>query len=193
MMTPSRWNTAPSAITCASVRLVTLTTTYLPRISDPGMAGLSPARSLDAGVEHLDQLLLLEGARHLLAEPPDEVGAVALELPADDAAGPGHVDGHAVQHPARPRGEHDHPVGQVDGLVDVMGDEDHGAPGALPDIEQERLHLVAGLDVEGGEGLVHQQDVGAHAEGAGDGHPLLHAARQLVGMLAREVQQSDEA
>jgi hypothetical protein len=37
------------------------------------------------------------------------------------------------------------------------------------------------LLVEGGEGLVHQQDLGVIGEGAGNAHALLHAARQLEG------------
>src|SRR6266513_2874943 len=49
-MMPSRWKTAPSAMTSASVRLVTFATTYFPRISDDAM----PTPSLDARVEHLD-------------------------------------------------------------------------------------------------------------------------------------------
>src|SRR5688500_18280281 len=35
--TPSRWNTAPSSITCASLRLLTLQMTYLPRTREDGM------------------------------------------------------------------------------------------------------------------------------------------------------------
>src|SRR5687767_6671901 len=36
-MTPSRWKTAPSSITCASQRPVTLQMTYLPRTSEEAM------------------------------------------------------------------------------------------------------------------------------------------------------------
>src|SRR2546426_2704836 len=34
--------------------------------------------------------------------------------------------------------------------------------------------------------LVHQEDLGAHAERARDRHPLLHAARQLVRVRSEE-------
>src|ERR1700716_2908794 len=88
--------------------------------------------SLDARVEHLDELLLLEGARDLGPEPLDEVRAITFELRADDAARPRHVDGHAVQHAAGARREHDHTIRQIDGLVDVVGDEDDRLARAAP-------------------------------------------------------------
>src|SRR5260370_31382804 len=145
------WKTAPSAMTSASVRLVTFATTYFPRISDDAMS----APSLDARVEHLDELLLLEGARDIGPEPLDEVRAIAFELRADHAARPRHVDRHAVQHAAGARREHDHAIRQIDGLVDVVGDEDDRLARAAPDVQQERLHLVARLHVERRERLVH--------------------------------------
>src|SRR2546425_3499766 len=175
-MMPSRWKTAPSARTSASVRLVPFATTYFPRISDDAM----PAPSLDVRVEHLDELLLLERPRDLGPEPLDEVRAIALELRADHAARPRHVDRHAVQHAAGTRREHDHAIRQVHGLVDVVGDEDDRLAGAAPDVEQERLHLVARLHVERRERLGHKEDLGAHAERARERHPLLHGARQLL-------------
>src|SRR5229473_2593305 len=151
-MTPSRWKTAPSGMTSASVRLFTFATTYLPRISDDAMAVLPPPLDLDrpwrsivlldARVEHLDQLLLFERARHLRAKPLDEVRAIALELPTDHAARPRHVDRHAVEDAARPRRQHDHAIRKVHRFVDVVGDEDDRLAGALPEAEQERLHLV---------------------------------------------------
>src|SRR6516162_5384167 len=141
MTIPSRWNTAPSATTAASVRLVTLTTTYLPRMSVEPMATPSSDGSFDACVQHLDQLLLLECAGHLGPQPLDQHRAVALERLADHAARSGHVDANVVEDAAGPGGEHDHAIGEVHRFVDVVGDEDHGLARAVPDIEQERLHL----------------------------------------------------
>jgi hypothetical protein len=46
------------------------------------------------------------------------------------------------------------------------------------------LHLALGLDVERGGGLVQHQDRGVGQEGAGDGHALALAARQLDAALA---------
>ena len=42
------------------------------------------------------------------------------------------------------------------------------------------LHQLAGLRVDAGEGLVHQQDLGLGRERPGQRHALLHAAGQLV-------------
>src|SRR6185436_4540410 len=57
-------------------------------------------------------------------------------------------------------------------------------------------HLVAQeearLLVERGEGLVHQQDAWLGGEGARDGHPLPHAARQLRRIAPFETLQPDE-
>src|SRR5260370_8189329 len=100
------WKTAPSAMTSASVRLVTFATTYFPRISDDAMS----APSLDARVEHLDELLLLEGARDLGPEPLDEVRAIPFELPADHAARPRHLPRHPPPPTPAPPPAHDHPI-----------------------------------------------------------------------------------
>ena len=51
----------------------------------------------------------------------------------------------------------------------------------LPDSVQLLLHQVAGLGIQCTEGLVHQQHLGLNAIGAGNTHPLLHAAGELDG------------
>ena len=51
-----------------------------------------------------------------------------------------------------------------------------------PDAEQQFLHVAAGLGVEGAEGLVHEDDAGAERQRAGDGHALLHAAGERIGV-----------
>ena len=43
---------------------------------------------------------------------------------------------------------------------------------------QLHLHVLAQLQVQGAQGLVQQQDLGAGHQGPGDGHPLLLAAGQ---------------
>ena len=48
--------------------------------------------------------------------------------------------------------------------------------------EQQFLHVAAGLCVEGAEGLVHQDDTGPERQRAGNGHALLHAAGERVGV-----------
>jgi hypothetical protein len=72
-----------------------------------------------------------------------------------------------------------------------MGHEQHRGAAVAPDVEQEVLHLLAGLDVERRERLVHQQDLGAHGQRPGDRHALAHAARQLVGPLVEGLGEAD--
>ena len=56
----------------------------------------------------------------------------------------------------------------------------------LPDLEQQLLHLGAGLAVERPEGLVHQQDLGIVGERPGDGDALHHAAGELLRLSLME-------
>ncbi len=89
-------------------------------------------------------------------------------------------------------GHDDDAVAQVDGLLDVVGDEDHGALVLLPDRQGLLLHGVAGLRIECAERLVHQQHIRAVRPGAGEAHALLHAARELVRIGRLETLQADE-
>ena len=82
---------------------------------------------------------------------------------------------------AGPGRHHEHPVAEQDRLLEAVGDEQHGAPVGLPQLEQLVLQDLAHLGVERGERLVHQQDLGLDGERPGDGDALLHAARQRAG------------
>jgi len=66
-------------------------------------------------------------------------------------------------------------IGEEERFIDVMGDEDHGGADAGPDIEQELLHHLARLRIEGSERLVHQHHPRMVDEHAGDLGTLLHA------------------
>src|SRR5216683_3395183 len=55
-------------------------------------------------------------------------------------------------------GDHHHAVGERDRLLEIVGDEEHGLPALLPEVEKLVLHDLPRLHVEGAEGLVHQQD-----------------------------------
>ena len=96
---------------------------------------------------------------------------------------------------ARPRRHDDDAPGEIDGLVDVVGDEHHGAALAAPGREELVLQPHPRQGVERAERLVHQQDLGIDRIGAGDGAALLHAAgqglRQRVGE-SRETHEPDE-
>ena len=90
------------------------------------------ATLLDARIQHLGELLLLERLGHFGAEPLDEQSPIPLELRADDVARTRHVDVHAVEQPSRPGGDDDDTVGLYfaitwsDSLGDLSGACDGG-------------------------------------------------------------------
>ncbi len=70
-----------------------------------------------------------------------------------------------------------HPVGEIRGLADVVGDEEDRLACLLPDLLQLFVQDVAGLRIERCEGFVHEQDLGVHGERSSDRYSLAHAAR----------------
>ena len=61
-----------------------------------------------------------------------------------------------------------------------------------PDVEHFALHALARGLVEAHERLVHQDEVGVGGECARDRHALLHAARDLVRIVALEAREPDD-
>ena len=123
-----------------------------------------------------------------------DFAAEGVELGAGEhfeGSGAGELDGDAGLDAAGAGGHDIEGVGEEDGFVDVMGDEEHGFTAGFPDAEQELLHREAGLGVERAEGFVHQEDAGFHHQGAGDADALFHAARKLIGEGGFEVLQAD--
>src|SRR5829696_9107531 len=82
-------------------------------------------------------------------------------------------------HGGRRGREDDDPVAEVDGLVDVVGHEDDGDAVPATQVQHQVLQVRAGLSVDRGERLVHEQDLGLVCERAGDRHALLHPAGEL--------------
>ena len=72
-------------------------------------------------------------------------------------SGRGRSNGIEDALDARGAAHHHHPIRQVQGFVDLMGDEEDRLARARPDLEQLRLHVLARLRVERGERLVHEQ------------------------------------
>ena len=77
--------------------------------------------------------------------------------------------------------EHDDLVGMDDG-GEPVGDDDGGA--VLGDAVQRALDVALGMAVEGGGGLVQDQDGRGLEDGAGDGDALLLAAGEFQAALA---------
>src|SRR5919106_463827 len=119
---------------------------------------------------------------------PVEVGRVAPDLVGAAAA----VDTRAndLRHPRGALGQDDDLVGDVDGLLDRMGHEDHGLVLVAEQAQQVVLELAADLLVDRREGLVHQQDVGVHGEGPGESDALPHPAGELMGVGILEARQA---
>ena len=103
------------------------------------------ATLLDARIQHLGELLLLERLGHFGAEPLDEQSPIPLELRADDVARTRHVDVHAVEQPSRPGGDDDDTVGLYFAITwsDSLGD----LSGACDGPKRNRL---GGISTSGG-------------------------------------------
>ena len=68
-----------------------------------------------------------------------------------------------------------------------MGDIDGGTLDLVDHALNLGTHGLAGLAVQVGQGLVHQQQLGLADDGPGDVHPLLLAAGELDGHLVQQV------
>ena len=84
------------------------------------------------------------------------------------------------------RGQDDHAVCHVDGLLDVVGDHEDDGAEAVAHLEDLVLDDGAGEGVEGRERLVEQDDAGVLDQGLGDGDARRHAARYLMGVCLLE-------
>ena len=90
-----------------------------------------------------------------MAERGKKTGAVLIEGVARHLSRAGQFDRHFPQNPAWARGEHQDAVGQMNRFVNVMGNKHDRGSDRIPDLEQETLHFVAGLNIQGRKGLVH--------------------------------------
>ncbi len=120
-----------------------------------------------------------------------QVGELGHLLRLDLVARARQVDLEDLLDDGRARREDHDAVGHVDGLVDVVGDEQDGHAVLVADAQDEVLEVGARLRVDGGERLVHEQDLGLVGEAARDRHALLHAARELPRVLVDRAGQAD--
>ena len=87
---------------------------------------------------------------------------------------------HGLDDAARPRRHDVNLVGEIDRLLDIVGDEHHRLAEIGPQPQQPFLHLQLGLRIERAERLVEQNDVGVEQQRAQQGGALAHAAGQRV-------------
>src|SRR5918997_1526463 len=101
---------------------------------------------------------------------------------AGDLAGGGAVvEGlRLVVHLEAAVGNEGYAVGENDGLLLVVGDEDGGVAALALEAQDEVPHLFPEVGVERAEGLVEEQEPRVGDEGAGERYPLLLAARELL-------------
>jgi uncharacterized protein len=98
------------------------------------------------------------GANLFLDQAPDVVHDLRKFRTAlyAESPRPRKVDRDNLLDPSRPHGQHDNPVGQEYGLVNLVRHEQNRLSLRLiPDLQQLGLHQLPGLCVERGEGLVH--------------------------------------
>ena len=143
----------------------------LPHLEALAPGGEHPRRGL-----HPQQVPL-----HRLHRAVEDVG---LPDEAGHEPGPGVVVDHhgLVQLLDHAAVHHSDAVGHGEGLLLVVGDVDEGDGQLFLQALELDLHLLAQLQVQGAQGLVQQQHLGVVDQGPGDGHPLLLAAGEGVGL-----------
>ena len=104
---------------------------------------------------------------------------------------PREVDRHLQLDRSRARRHHQHPVGEEQRLLDIVGDEQHGAVVLLPHFEQPFLHVGAGEGVQRAERLVEQQHLARAQQGAHQRGALAHAAGELRRALVGEAAEAE--
>src|SRR5450755_157561 len=132
--------------------------------------------------------------RRLANMAPDAVAQASERVAAQHfkSARARQRDVQPVHDAAGTRRHHHHLVREIDGFGQAMGHEDDGLAGRSPDPQQFIAHGHAGLFVERGERLVHQQYRRILHQAARDRDPLLHAAGQFMRMTFAEAVETHE-
>ena len=185
-----------------------------PQVGDLGHSAANPRGSLGGDADQqglrpdgdVDRALGEPPMGKLEAEPADLDDAGVVVDAAEQAldaiglaheAGDEHVAGRVVEVAGRAllgdhaAVHHDDPVGDRQRLLLVVGHVDHGD--AEPPLQLADLlaHAAAQPRVQVGQRLVEQEHGRLEDEGAGDGHALLLAARQLAGQPVPEGVEAD--
>jgi hypothetical protein len=83
--------------------------------------------------------------------------------------------------------EKDDAVGEVEGFVEVVGDEQDGLADAREKIAEHGLHFGAGEGIEGTEGFVHEEDCRIVGERASESNALALASGELPWITRMEL------
>ena len=103
----------------------------------------------------------------------DETAHIVVGGVAQDVVGRTHLHHLPVFHDGDA-------VANAHGLVQVVRDEDDGAPPHLLQAQQLRLHFGADDGVQRRKRFIHQQDRGVRRQRPGQPHALLHPAGEFV-------------
>jgi hypothetical protein len=87
----------------------------------------------------------------------------------------------------------DHEVGEFEGLLLVVGDEDGGDANFLMEGSEPAAEVFADFGVEGAEGFIEEEDFRIDGEGARQGDALALAAGELGGQAVFQALELDEA
>lgn len=88
----------------------------------------------------------------------------------------------------------DDAVGENDGLLDVVSDDENGARGNFvlePEFEEFAAERFGGEHIERGKWFVHEENFGLDNESTGDADALLHAAGELLGVSGLKTIEAD--
>src|SRR5436305_14154962 len=98
-----------------------------------------------------------------------------------------HVDRQRYLDFARPAAECDDTIGKINRLIDIMRDEQNGLSGGVVDADKLVLQALTRLHIECAEGLIPEEDCGAHRQRPGERHALALAAGELMRITVGDV------
>src|SRR5579875_108871 len=87
--------------------------------------------------------------------------------------------------------QHQDTVGQGQGFVDIVGNQQHRRPVTLPQAQHQAVHADPGERVQGAERLVEEQQAGSTDQRAGQRHPLRLTAGKGEGPRVGVLRQPD--
>jgi len=106
-------------------------------------------------------------------------------------AGSWVIDGDHLDNRSRALAHHDHSVGEVECLIDIVGDHHRGGAEIGTDTGEKILHLQASEGIECREWFVQQKHLRMPDQRPGKGNTLRHAAGELMRIATGEIGETD--